>query len=84
MSVGDGQDQGREIGPAEIDLSDLGTVLEAALEADRADPERRGERRAARDAIDELERSGRLVVDYVPSARHKRRSRPRGGESSTG
>lgn len=84
MSVGDRQDRDGEVSPVEIDLSDLGTVPEAALEADRADPESRAERRAAREAIDDLERSGRLVVDYAPSVRHKRRSRPRGGESSTG
>lgn len=59
MSVGD---QGPDISPGGIDLSDLGTVPEDALEADRANPDRRAERKAALKELDELERAGRLLL----------------------
>jgi hypothetical protein len=84
MSVDDRQDQDSDVAPVEIELSDLGTVSEAAFEADRGDADRQAQRRAALERIEALDRTGRLLVDYAPTARHKRRSRPPGGASSTG
>lgn len=62
MSVADRQDRHDQLPPAEIDLSDLGTIPAAALEADRVDPRSQAERRAALEALDALERDGRLLI----------------------
>ncbi len=62
MSVADQQDRHDQLTSAEIDLSDLGTIPVAALESDRADPRRQAERRAALEALDALERDGRLLI----------------------
>jgi hypothetical protein len=62
MSVADRQGQGHDDSPATVDVSDLGTISQAALDADRADPARRAEHQAALDALDRLERDGRLLL----------------------
>ncbi len=62
MSVANPQDQDQEILPTALDLSDLGTVSQGALEADRESPARRAERESALSALDALERDGRLLL----------------------
>ncbi len=62
MSVANPQDQDHEILPTALDLSDLGTVSQGALEADRVSPARRAERESALSALDALERDGRLLL----------------------
>jgi len=62
MSVADRQDRHEQLPPAEVDLADLGTVSEEALTAARADPQRQADRLAALEALDVLERDGRLLI----------------------
>ena len=62
MSLADRQDRGHDHSPTTVDVSDLGTIAQAALAADRADPARRSEHQAALEELDKLERDGRLLL----------------------
>ncbi len=61
MSVANRQDRDHDHSTT-VDVSDLGTIAQAALTADRDDPARRAEHQAALEELDRLERDGRLLL----------------------